>query len=130
VSTKFGRLLQSSKQATPFGGSGWRKSKKNFFSVVSTTENPTTSTTHTGTTEEEERKKLKKRRRQKSEKSKVEENSVSDNLGFGSISSENLHGPGYTTFEQKFEAESGGKIVRKFCLKMVFASTLLIVLLR
>jgi hypothetical protein len=129
VSTKFGRLLQSSKQATPFGGSGWGKSKI-FFSVVSTTENPTTSTTHTGTTEEEERKKLKKRRRQKSEKSKDEENSVSDNLGFGSISSENLHGPGYTTFEQKFETESGEKSVRKFCSKVVFASTVLIVLLR
>ena len=97
-----------------------------FLSVVSSTESPGT-TSNTGsskeTAEEEDQKRSKKRRRQKSERQKVEENLIENELGFGSISSENMHGPGYTTFEQNLEkVESRSSNVRKVCSNLVFIS--------
>ena len=103
--------------------------------MISTTENPTTTlpTLTTLLATEEDRKRSKKRRRQKSEKQKVDESQVSDErdeaLGFEPISSENLHGPGYATFEKKLETENGAEFVRKFCSNL-FLSAAVVILFR
>ena len=116
-----------------------------LFSVVSSTESPRSTTTLNGNDavenidNEEDRKKVKKRRRQKTERQKVEESLVDDNseqLGFGSISSENMHGPGYTTFEQNPDRiENRSKSSKNaFCsnlfVSVISLTALVVVLLR
>jgi len=59
----------------------------------------------------------------------VEENLIENELGFGSISSENMHGPGYTTFEQNLEKiESRSSNVRKFCSNLVSISIVVLLM--
>jgi len=83
---------------------------------------------------------VKKRRRQKTERQKVEDSLLDENseqLGFGSISSENMHGPGYTTFEQnpdRIENRSSKSSKNNFCSNLfvfvISLTALVVVMLR
>ena len=98
---------------------------ESILSVISSTEDPQT-TAQSGYTEDEGQKRPKKRRKQKTERPKLEETFVPEDkderLGFGSTSLDNMHGPGYTTFEQKLEAENGGNISNIFCSNVALVS--------
>ena len=101
--------------------------------MVSNPESPRV-TTYSGINQEDEEKKKvkKKRRQQKTEQQKIEnnliENGEREELGFGSISSENIHGPGYSTFDQNVDKIENRSNSIKLCYSILVISFVFTVL--